>query len=137
MNDVPIMMIAYDNVRISNRPERWEMKRVLEIATRLGLIGLVSGFVYDRNPKLGVIVIGASWWLFFTPYSFQIIAYVFSGKIFRVNETYYLISSQSLYLGIVTIIGVASTIITSKILQPDFLIKKVLLQNTDKKTAKI
>ncbi|MDE1830305.1 MAG: metal-transporting ATPase, partial [Thaumarchaeota archaeon] len=37
--------IAYDNVRISNKPERWEMKRVLGIATGLGLIGVVSTFV--------------------------------------------------------------------------------------------
>ncbi|MDE1817015.1 MAG: plasma-membrane proton-efflux P-type ATPase [Thaumarchaeota archaeon] len=44
MNDVPIMMIAYDNVRISNKPERWEMKKVLGIATGLGMIGLVSTF---------------------------------------------------------------------------------------------
>jgi H+-transporting ATPase len=44
LNDVPIMTIAYDNVRISNRPERWEMKRVLGIATGLGLIGVISSF---------------------------------------------------------------------------------------------
>ena len=44
LNDVPIMTIAYDNVRISNRPERWEMKKVLGIATALGLIGVVSSF---------------------------------------------------------------------------------------------
>ncbi|MGI0062154.1 MAG: HAD-IC family P-type ATPase, partial [Nitrosotalea sp.] len=44
MNDIPIMMIAYDNVRISNRPERWEMKKVLGIATGLGLIGVVATF---------------------------------------------------------------------------------------------
>jgi H+-transporting ATPase len=44
LNDVPIMTIAYDNVRISNTPERWEMKKVLGIATALGLIGVVSSF---------------------------------------------------------------------------------------------
>ncbi|HJT09321.1 MAG TPA: plasma-membrane proton-efflux P-type ATPase, partial [Candidatus Nitrosotalea sp.] len=44
LNDVPIMTIAYDNVRISNSPERWEMKKVLGIATGLGLIGVVSSF---------------------------------------------------------------------------------------------
>lgn len=44
LNDVPIMTIAYDNVRISSKPERWEMKKVLGIATGLGLIGVVSSF---------------------------------------------------------------------------------------------
>ncbi|MGB6785380.1 MAG: plasma-membrane proton-efflux P-type ATPase [Nitrosotalea sp.] len=44
LNDVPIMTIAYDNVRISNRPERWEMRKVLGIATALGLIGVISSF---------------------------------------------------------------------------------------------
>ena len=38
------MTIAYDNVRISNRPERWEMRKVLGIATALGLIGVISSF---------------------------------------------------------------------------------------------
>ncbi len=45
LNDVPIMTIAYDNVRTSDKPERWNMKRVLGIATALGLIGVVSSFV--------------------------------------------------------------------------------------------
>lgn len=45
LNDIPIMTIAYDNVRISNRPERWEMRKVLGIATGLGLIGVVSTFM--------------------------------------------------------------------------------------------
>lgn len=44
LNDIPIMTIAYDNVRISNNPERWEMRKVLGIATGLGLIGVVSSF---------------------------------------------------------------------------------------------
>ena len=45
LNDIPIMTIAYDNVRISSSPERWNMKKVLGIATGLGLIGVVSTFV--------------------------------------------------------------------------------------------
>ena len=44
LNDIPIMTIAYDNVRISSKPERWEMKKVLGIATGLGLIGVISSF---------------------------------------------------------------------------------------------
>jgi len=45
LNDIPIMTIAYDNVRISLRPERWEMKKILGVATGLGVIGVVSTFV--------------------------------------------------------------------------------------------
>jgi H+-transporting ATPase len=44
LNDAPIMTIAYDNVRYSNQPEKWNMKTVLGIATYLGLIGVCSSF---------------------------------------------------------------------------------------------
>ncbi|NOY61331.1 MAG: plasma-membrane proton-efflux P-type ATPase [Calditrichaeota bacterium] len=43
-NDAPIMAIAYDNVRYSNEPERWNMRVVLSMSTFLGLIGVVSSF---------------------------------------------------------------------------------------------
>jgi H+-transporting ATPase len=45
LNDVPIMTIAYDNVKISSSPERWNMRKILGIATGLGMIGVVSSFV--------------------------------------------------------------------------------------------
>jgi H+-transporting ATPase len=44
LNDAPIMSIAYDNVRYSNEPEKWNMRVVLGIASFLGLIGVVSSF---------------------------------------------------------------------------------------------
>ena len=34
LNDLPIMMIAYDNAPIASRPVRWDMTRVLTIASR-------------------------------------------------------------------------------------------------------
>lgn len=43
-NDAPIMAIAYDNVRYSRIPERWNMRVLLSMATFLGLIGVVSSF---------------------------------------------------------------------------------------------
>lgn len=43
-NDAPIMAIAYDNVKYSNNPEKWDMRIVLGMATFLGLIGVVSSF---------------------------------------------------------------------------------------------
>jgi len=45
LNDIPIMTIAFDKVRYSNSPERWNMKNILLIATILGTIGVVSSFV--------------------------------------------------------------------------------------------
>ena len=44
-NDAPIMAIAYDNVRYSNEPERWDMQVILKMATFLGLIGVISSFL--------------------------------------------------------------------------------------------
>jgi H+-transporting ATPase len=43
-NDAPIMAIAYDNVRYQDRPERWDMRKVLGISTLLGLVGVASSF---------------------------------------------------------------------------------------------
>jgi H+-transporting ATPase len=45
LNDFPIMMIAYDNVRAAPQPVRWDMHRVLTVATTLGLMGLVETFL--------------------------------------------------------------------------------------------
>ncbi len=43
-NDVPIMAIAYDNVKSSNKPERWNMRSVLTMSSFLGIIGVFSSF---------------------------------------------------------------------------------------------
>ncbi len=45
LNDFPIMMIAYDNALASEKPVRWNMERVLVIATCLGVVGVVETFV--------------------------------------------------------------------------------------------
>ena len=44
LNDAPIMAIAYDNVRYSDHPERWDMRIVLGMATFLGLVGVAASF---------------------------------------------------------------------------------------------
>jgi H+-transporting ATPase len=44
LNDLPIMTIAYDNTWLDPKPVRWEMRRVLTVATVLGLIGVVETF---------------------------------------------------------------------------------------------
>jgi len=45
LNDGPILAIAYDNVRYSNKPEAWNMRLVLGIATVLGIAGVVASFI--------------------------------------------------------------------------------------------
>ncbi len=44
LNDLPIMMIAYDNAPIAPRPVRWDMVRVLTIASALGGYGVIESF---------------------------------------------------------------------------------------------
>jgi H+-transporting ATPase len=44
LNDLPIMMIAYDNAPIAPRPVRWDMERVLTIASVLGTYGVIESF---------------------------------------------------------------------------------------------
>ncbi len=44
LNDGAILTIAYDRARYSNQPEAWDMRRLLTIATLVGLIGVVETF---------------------------------------------------------------------------------------------
>jgi H+-transporting ATPase len=53
LNDLPILTIAYDNTWLDPKPVRWNMRRVLTIATVLGLIGVVETF--------GILVIAKEW----------------------------------------------------------------------------
>ncbi len=45
LNDIPIMMIAYDNAPFARTPVRWDMARVLTIASTLGVYGVLESFV--------------------------------------------------------------------------------------------
>lgn len=45
LNDLPILTIAYDHTWLDPSPVRWNMRRVLTIATVLGLIGVVETFL--------------------------------------------------------------------------------------------
>jgi H+-transporting ATPase len=53
LNDLPILTIAYDNTWLNPKPVRWNMRRVLTLATVLGLIGVVETF--------GILVIAREW----------------------------------------------------------------------------
>ena len=44
LNDAPIMTIAYDNVKYSNEPEKWDLRIILGIATFLGILGVIESF---------------------------------------------------------------------------------------------
>ncbi|MEJ2723049.1 MAG: plasma-membrane proton-efflux P-type ATPase [Deltaproteobacteria bacterium] len=58
LNDIPIMVIAYDNTWLDPQPVRWNMRRVLTISTTLGLVGvaetfgimLIGVFLLDMSP---------------------------------------------------------------------------------------
>ncbi|HTR35768.1 MAG TPA: plasma-membrane proton-efflux P-type ATPase [Bryobacteraceae bacterium] len=44
LNDGAILSIAYDRVQYSNKPEAWNMREVLGIATALGIAGVFASF---------------------------------------------------------------------------------------------
>ena len=44
LNDGAILSIAYDNVHYADKPEVWNMPRVLGIATILGITGVIASF---------------------------------------------------------------------------------------------
>ena len=44
LNDGAILAIAYDNVHFKDRPESWDMRTVLGVATLLGIIGPIAAF---------------------------------------------------------------------------------------------
>ena len=45
LNDIPILAIAYDNTKVSNRPVTWKMRSLLTVSTVLGLAGVLSSFI--------------------------------------------------------------------------------------------
>ncbi len=57
LNDLPILMIAYDNVREPKRPTRWHPNRVAALSAVLGGTGVISSFI---ALWLGKIVFGLS-----------------------------------------------------------------------------
>ncbi len=53
LNDVPILMIAYDNVEVPKRPARWKPKKTFLLSLAIGISGVISSFLL-----LGL----ALWW---------------------------------------------------------------------------
>ena len=59
LDDLPIMTIAYDNTHISDKPIRWQMKKILTTSSILGvfaviqsMILLIVGFMSAKNPGM-------------------------------------------------------------------------------------
>ncbi len=58
LNDLPILTIAYDNVKIGKRPQKWNIPRVLALSSALGFMGVIETFlllyialkVFGMNP---------------------------------------------------------------------------------------
>lgn len=46
LNDGPIMMIAYDKTDTPEEPIRWDMRKVLIVASVLGILGVISSFLF-------------------------------------------------------------------------------------------
>jgi H+-transporting ATPase len=44
LNDGAILSIAWDHVHYSDEPEVWDMRRVLGVATTLGIVGVIASF---------------------------------------------------------------------------------------------
>jgi H+-transporting ATPase len=45
LNDVPIMTIAYDRTGLPPRPVRWDMRRIITVASAMGLTGVAGSFL--------------------------------------------------------------------------------------------
>lgn len=55
LNDIPIMMIAYDHMKVEPKPVSWNMREVFTIAVGLAIVGVVSTF--------GLYWFGKTFWM--------------------------------------------------------------------------
>jgi H+-transporting ATPase len=53
LDDIPIMTIAYDNVRVADAPVRWNMHRILVFSGLMGLMATAQSF--------GLVLLGMEW----------------------------------------------------------------------------
>jgi len=45
LNDLPILAIAYDNTRVSQKPVHWNMSELLTVSSVLGIMGVIASFL--------------------------------------------------------------------------------------------
>lgn len=86
-NDVPIMTIASDNTLVDPEPVRWDMHRVLTVATVLGLIGVIETF--------GMLIIAKQWLGLDLP---QIQTYIFLKLAVAGHLTLFVVRTPHMFL---------------------------------------
>ncbi len=86
-NDVPIMTIASDNTLVDPEPVRWDMHRVLTVATVLGLIGVIETF--------GMLIIAKTWLGLDLP---QIQTYIFLKLAVAGHLTLFVVRTPRMFL---------------------------------------
>jgi len=42
LDDLPVMMIAYDNANVTPRPTKWDMQRVMVVSFMLAIVGVIQ-----------------------------------------------------------------------------------------------
>ncbi len=65
LNDIPILTIAYDNVKIGRKPEKWNIPLILGLSSALGSIGVIESFlllwiginIFHMNPETQLAMI--------------------------------------------------------------------------------
>ena len=45
LNDLPILAIAYDNTKVSQKPVRWNMAELMTVSSVLGTMGVIASFL--------------------------------------------------------------------------------------------
>lgn len=53
LDDIPIMTIAYDNVKIAPKPVRWNMHRIIVFSSGMGVLALLQSF--------GLVLLAMGW----------------------------------------------------------------------------
>ena len=61
LDDIPIMTIAYDNVRGRTTPVRWNIQRILVFASVMGLMSMVESFGLSADRHTVDRPIRSSW----------------------------------------------------------------------------
>ena len=45
LNDIPVLMIAYDRTPVDTSPVRWNMPEILTLSSMLGVVGVIASFL--------------------------------------------------------------------------------------------
>ena len=117
LNDAPIMTIAYDNVKYANKPEQWNMRTILGIATMLGVLGVIESFF--------VLYAGINWF-HFNPNVLQSFIYLklsvaghLTVFVARTKRNFWTVKpAMPLFLAVIITQGIATIITVYGILLP-------------------